>query len=386
MMNERYEDAIELLQRARASVPGDHRLTELLAFGLASKKEFEQAAEIYKLAEDQIIAQKSTPVLKTFHTSAAVAHQLSGNIDDAVRMLTRGVELNPSAVNDYISYALRGRQGSQRLKTSIDVLKLIPNELLESRATQTMLGLLGLNAEDFTLAVESFQNAESIAQQTGDLNELDVQFYFWTGSALERNKDYDRAEEYFMKALEIQPDHADSLNYVAYMNAERGVKLQEGLAQVGLALAVDPENPAYIDTRGWIYYKLGEYEKALEDIAYAAEKLPDDATIADHLGDIHLALDNEEQAIQWWTKAYTLEPTNQAIKEKLIAHGQSIEDIPVLMPTVSEEDEEDAAEDEQIIPASEGDQSEDKDFDSDEDGMLEITPETNEELEPVRDE
>ena len=101
------------------------------------------------------------------------------------------------------------------------------------------------------------------------------------------------------------------------MLAERGEKLEMAYDHIGVALAIDPEIAAYLDTRGWIYYRQGNYDSALADIQSALAVLPDDPTITDHLGDVYQALGNETEARLWWQKSIEIDPDNQAVRTKL---------------------------------------------------------------------
>ena len=336
LVNKREAEAITALVLAREKHPGDHRIAELLAYAYAREDQYPEAAAVFLAAEKLIQEQSSKPILNTFYSSAANAHQLAGATNETIRLLTEGMARDPDIINEYLSFALRSREGSARLKTCMEILDALSDRLPKQSSTSIMLGLLAMKSRDYAAAIEHLTHAETMAKSDGNEQILDAQFYFWLASAYERNKEYDRAEEIFLSIIAKEPDHADALNYVAYMNAERGVKLEAALDQVGVALAMDPDNAAYIDTRGWIFFKMGQYKKALEDIAYAAEKIPEDATIADHLGDIHLALGDEQEAIAWWKKSNAADPTNETVREKLTSRGIEAIEAPAITETAED--------------------------------------------------
>jgi len=137
---------------------------------------------------------------------------------------------------------------------------------------------------------------------------------FLQGSVYERQKKYDKAEEMFRRVLAADPHSAMALNYLGYMLADRGVRLEEALGYIKQAVQVDPQNGAYLDSLGWAYYKLGQYDLAEENLRRASERITNDATIHDHLGDLYqktgrlaLAAAHWERALDEWNKSISAE-------------------------------------------------------------------------------
>ena len=83
------------------------------------------------------------------------------------------------------------------------------------------------------------------------------------------------------------------------------------------AVAAEPDNAAYLDTIGWIYYKLGNYIEAEKYIKQAIELRESSAVVFEHLGDVYHKLGNSEQARQYWSKALNLDSENAELKQKL---------------------------------------------------------------------
>ena len=125
--------------------------------------------------------------------------------------------------------------------------------------------------------------------------------------------------------MHLHPKSAEALNYLAYMWAERGVTLDRALAYSIRSLDIEPENAAYLDTLGWIYYKQGQYELALAQLSKAFSLMAEDPTIADHLGDAYAALGKRESALTAWSKAFLANPENVKLTAKLEAHGADVE-------------------------------------------------------------
>src|SRR2546428_10800801 len=89
------------------------------------------------------------------------------------------------------------------------------------------------------------------------------------------------------KAIELNPQNAPALNYLAYTWAEMGVQLDESENLVMRALKIEPNDGFYIDTLGWVYYQRGDYPRAVEQLERAVELAGEDPTVAEHLGDAY---------------------------------------------------------------------------------------------------
>jgi tetratricopeptide (TPR) repeat protein len=116
------------------------------------------------------------------------------------------------------------------------------------------------------------------------------QLLFSLAAAYEGDRKYDRAERAFREIIQANDAHAPALNYLGYMLADRGEKLPEALGFIKRALAIDDDNPAYLDSLGWAYYRLGEFDNARAPLERAARQLPKVSVISEHLGDLYLQL------------------------------------------------------------------------------------------------
>jgi len=161
--------------------------------------------------------------------------------------------------------------------------------------------------------------AEVIAKATDrkGLNKV----YFQLGATCERKGDYAGAEQYFQKCLELAPDDPEALNYLGYMWAEHGMKLDKARELIEKAVKAEPKNAAYLDSMAWVLFKLNQPAEALPYALKAVElSEKPDATVFDHVGDIYAAVKQPEKAREFWRKALALEP-NDEIRKKLDASG-----------------------------------------------------------------
>ncbi len=129
---------------------------------------------------------------------------------------------------------------------------------------------------------------------------------FLRGAALERSGDHAAAESTFQQLLEQDPDYAPALNYLGYMWADLGENLADALEMIQRAVALEPDNGAYVDSLGWAYFRIGRYREARQHLEWAARLVPDDATIYEHLGDLYAALEDAERARASYRQALEL--------------------------------------------------------------------------------
>jgi tetratricopeptide (TPR) repeat protein len=126
---------------------------------------------------------------------------------------------------------------------------------------------------------------------------------FMLGSVYERQKKYDLAEEEFKKVLSANPLNAPAANYLGYLLADRGVRLEESVKYIQKALQVEPNNGAYLDSLGWAYYKMNRFDLAQPPLEKAARLISNDPTILEHLGHVYVRLGKKQQAQEEWERA-----------------------------------------------------------------------------------
>ncbi len=148
-------------------------------------------------------------------------------------------------------------------------------------------------------AGEQLDLAEPLATKQDDK----VYVYFLRGALAEHQKHYDDAEEQFRKVLAIDPNNSMTLNYLGYMQADRGVKLDEALAMIQKAVKEEPQNYAYLDSLGWAYFKLGQYQLSEDNLRRATERNASDPTVHDHLGDLYEKTGRLKLAVAQWEQS-----------------------------------------------------------------------------------
>jgi len=199
----------------------------------------------------------------------------------------------------------------------------------EDREVYLRLGIIFTRAKRYDDALEALAKAEQLSAKPEDKGYVS----FLRGDLYQREKMFDQAETEFKKALATtaptDPQSAATLNYLGYMNADRGVKLEESLNYIKQALTFEPNNGAYLDSLGWAYFKLGKYDQAEENLTKAEAHMGTDPTVQEHLGDLYqkmgrlkLAAAHWDRAVQEWNKTVPAEQDSEAfakVQQKLDA-------------------------------------------------------------------
>ncbi len=131
----------------------------------------------------------------------------------------------------------------------------------------------------------------------------DVQALYVLGGVLDRLGQHAEAEATLRRVLELDPGHAGALNNLGYSLADRNERLEEALDLIQRALAREPWNGAFLDSLGWVLFRLGRYEEALEPLERAAREYPHDPIVLEHLGDLYERLRRIDAAREAWRRA-----------------------------------------------------------------------------------
>jgi len=180
----------------------------------------------------------------------------------------------------------------------------------EDREVYVRLAIMCTRLKRWSDAEDALSKAELLSTKPEDKEYI----HFLRGSTFEREKKYDEAELEFKKVLAANPQSAVTLNYLGYMNADRGVQLEDSLNYIKQAVSQEPTNGAYLDSLGWAYFRLGKYDLAEETLTKASLHMNSDPTVQDHLGDLYqktgrlkLAAAHWERAVEEWNKTVSSE-------------------------------------------------------------------------------
>lgn len=127
--------------------------------------------------------------------------------------------------------------------------------------------------------------------------------WFQRGAMFERMKKLPESEAQFRKVLQVDPDSAGAMNYLGYMLADRNIRLQESLELITKAVNIEPDNGAYLDSLGWVQFRLGQLDEAEKNLRRAVAKTPLDPTVHDHMAECLMKESKVKEAVAQWEKA-----------------------------------------------------------------------------------
>lgn len=236
--------------------------------------------------------------------------------------LERAILINPALepAHTDLAVALLSLERPEEASTVLDRAR---REIPPSFRLEYLSGVARSQLKRYDQALEAYLAAEKLGS-TNRPPLTDHRFYFQVGAMLERKGDEARSIEYLEKSLELKPDFDEALNHLGYLWAEKGKNLARARAMIEQAVRAEPENPAYLDSMGWVLFKLGRHTEALDWLTKARRRLPEpDATVLDHLGDAAAACGRWEVAREAWEASLKVE-ASEAVRRKLDAAQRAI--------------------------------------------------------------
>ena len=293
-----------VLEQARGMRP-NRILVEMLDQLGRAYQWLEDAAGAARVYEDAVSLMPSSP---GFQARLAQAYVDAERHQDAERLLARARSASPGNLTLAIIEAdLHGRQGEVDRGEG-----LLLDILAENRdAPRAHLALASFYSEHERLR-EAILVLESAQQQfPGETSIL-----FLLGAVLEQSDRFTDAERAFRRVIDRDPEHAQALNYLGYMLADRGERLDESVELIARAVETDPHNGSYLDSLGWAYFKLDRLDLAEPPLRAAGDQLQRNSVVQDHLGDLLNRLERYAEAIEAWRRA--LEGDGEEIDRALI--------------------------------------------------------------------
>ena len=259
----------------------------------------------------------------------AFAYQELGQFDKAIATFEDARKLSPKdpAVSAYLADA---QIAAKKYSAAVDVTRQAlldnPDDLRLIRIQARALRLSGKADQGIALLEESVRKHAddsgayiALAQLYSEANRGDqairtlqnaaakfpddTAVAFELGATFDKQKNYADAEAAFKHLLSREPDNAQVLNYLGYMLAERGERLDESVSYVKKALEIEPDNGSYLDSLGWAYYKADKLDLAESNLKRAADQLKTNSVIQDHYGDVLLKMGRFDEAIAAFNRA-----------------------------------------------------------------------------------
>lgn len=193
-------------------------------------------------------------------------------------------------------------------EAAVTTMESAVNQFPGALAAHTSLGDLLRRAQRFGDAVAPYDSAIDLLP---DVSRQYWALFYRRGIVLERSGQWERAETDFRLALELEPDQPDVLNYLGYSLVEMGEKLYEAEEMIRKAVEQRPDDGYIIDSLGWVYYRFGEFDKAVENLERAVELRPTDPVINDHFGDALWMVGRKTEAQFQWRRALSFDPADK---------------------------------------------------------------------------
>ncbi|MDO5894653.1 tetratricopeptide repeat protein [Agrobacterium sp. Azo12] len=157
------------------------------------------------------------------------------------------------------------------------------------------------DAKDYKAMAENYDKAVEILGPVAKRGDWAV--YFQRGIAYERLKEWEQAEPNFKKALELNPEQPQVLNYLGYSWVDKNLNLDDAMDMIRRAVELRPNDGYIVDSLGWAHYRLGQFDEAVVELERAIELRAGDPTINDHLGDVYWRVGRKVEAVYQWNRA-----------------------------------------------------------------------------------
>lgn len=274
------------------------------------------------LGEIELRAHKNESAIEYFKTAAKLAEwnaqvwvRLGGLLfdtkkyKDAIEYMSKASEKFPNdfAINLIYGLSLSTENEHLKAKEALEkAFKLNPDDV-------TVLSALGYTLNQLKNNKEALVHLnKALIIEPKNLQVISV-----LAMIHESQKEYQISDSLYTSALKIDSSNVLIMNNFAYSLAERGIRLQEAFTMSKKAVDAEPKNSSYLDTFGWIYFRLGDYKKAKINIEEAVKVENKNATLLDHLGDVHFKLGDKTKAVELWKNAFELDSTKTSIKSKI---------------------------------------------------------------------
>lgn len=307
--------ATDTLVRAAKRFPANLELALLCGVLLRDQERYQDGINLLELAV------KKTPTHPRLYQSLGDLYDLAGKPDKAAFNYEQAVVLDPGDPGAHIGLAmLQVRQ--DKLEAAARTLAKARQLYPTSAQVAIREAMLARLQQKYEAALNHLSQFEAlVAGQEG--YRLPEGFYLEKGVTLELMERLNDSEQALQMGLKAYPSSHLLQNALAYQWAERGRNLPEALLLSEATVKKQPKNGAYLDTLGWIYYKMGEPEKALPLLKTAALATKNDPVVIDHLAHVQAALGRTKEARELWEQLLEKDPEdnelpkNGAIEEAL---------------------------------------------------------------------
>ncbi|MBN2791276.1 MAG: tetratricopeptide repeat protein [Desulfuromonadales bacterium] len=302
MTQQRFAEALDQFRLVRRQFPDNQQIIARCAFLQLELQHWSEAEADFRMLLEHAAADDEN----RYYLAIALAGQDKfSEAIESLKQLTKTSEIYPQAVLQ-LAY-LHGRVG--RADEAVEVLKQALHDSIQQPDIYYYLAAFLGDRNDYRQALEYTTAGVQFFPE-------DVRLRYQLGIIQEKLGDRNAAVASMEKILKVDPDHADALNFLAYHQAEKGLDLELALTRVQKALELNPSG-YIVDTLGWVLFKMGRLAESRVQLEDAAQLHPEDAVIAEHLGDLYREMKLWRKARDSYRRSLELDPTATHVQEKL---------------------------------------------------------------------
>jgi tetratricopeptide (TPR) repeat protein len=337
--SQQLKEAIPLYLRVLELQPDDANAREKLATGFVLTNQRDKAVEML----EQIIKEhpeKYQPydLLAQVLDEDARSLQRANRIEEAKAKFAKvaanyeqSLLINPNHAGTYVRLAELLLGALRDPERAVRLLDDARRRFQGAPEIVYYLAIAQREAKQSQQAVATFEEALHEAQLDEDDDFVNAKFYFNYGAAAEQAGLYNKAADLLRKSIALDPENsAEASKYLGYMWADHDMNLEEAEAMIRRALQSEPNNASYLDSLGWVEFRKGQFDRALDDLLRAAKTAErEDPVVFEHIGDTYLKLNRTKEALEAWQKALSLDPKNKNLADKIQTTKKTIgKDLP----------------------------------------------------------
>lgn len=320
--NKNYDEAISYYAMITDLDPEQLKILETIAEIYVQKNDYKKALKIYEQ-----ISEKNPENISTQIRAALLYYQLE-RIDQAIEKFLELQKKFPASdrINYFLGMLFLDKKDFQKAFSFFDLVDsgstffrdALNRQILILRQSQRFGEAVELlerrfPSKDFAeyyhlkatllLLQGDYKTALMILNQGLRYFPEEESLYFQRAVAQERLKEWDKAKGDLLKIIEKNPNSAEAYNFLGYTMAEKEENLSQALTYVKKALELKPGEGHILDSLGWVYFKMGDFQKALSFISHAHKLQPKEPTIVEHFGDVCFALKDKRKARYYFNKS-----------------------------------------------------------------------------------
>jgi tetratricopeptide (TPR) repeat protein len=245
--------------------------------------------------------------VRFFLASAYEERKLSGHALDAFKMIPPDSEF-------YINAQIHVGTILKKEKKIDEAIKTLILAISQKRQLGDYLYILLATLYEDN---KNISESEKVLKEGLSVSPKSLDILYSLGVLYEKTDRFEEGIRQMKLILELDPDHADSLNFIGYSYAERGIHLREAEEMIKKALTLKPGNAYIIDSLGWVYFKQNKIDQAIKYLKEATSLMPDDAAITEHLGDVYVQTGRFREALDIYKRSLQLNPDKETLQKKI---------------------------------------------------------------------